>query len=135
MQIQVKTDSHIKGSARLIHEVENVVERALHRFGDRVTRVDVHLSDQNSGDKSGDDDKRCVMEARLARHQPITVSHRSASWEQAVEGAADTLQETLTRIVTRKQTLFKRRARAQASLAAGDSLLERDATVIDYEGS
>jgi ribosome-associated translation inhibitor RaiA len=135
MQIQVNTDSHIKGSAKLTHEVKAVVERALRRFGDRITRVHVHLSDQNSGDKYGDDDKRCVIEARLARLRPITASHRSASLEQAVDGAADTLQEALTRIVTRKHTLFKRRARAQAALAAGDSLFERDATVVDYQES
>ena len=61
MQIQVNTDSHIKGSAKLTHEVETVVERVLRRFGDRITRVHVHLSDQNSGDKCSDDDKRCVM--------------------------------------------------------------------------
>ena len=135
MQIQVNTDSHIKGSAKLTHEVETVVERVLRRFGDRITRVHVHLSDQNSGDKCSDDDKRCVIEARLARLRPITVSHRSASLEQAVDGAANTLQETLTRIVTRKQTLYKRRARAQAALTAGDLLLEGDATIVDYQES
>lgn len=135
MRIQVKTDNHIKSSVKLIHQVKSVVERALRRFGDRVTRVDVHLSDQNSGDKYGDDDKRCVIEARLARLQPVTVSHRSASLKQAVEGAADTLQETLTRIVTRKQSLFKRRARAQAALTAGDPMFERDETVVGYSES
>ena len=75
-----------------------------------------------------DDDIRCIMEARLGGLQPITVSHRSASLEQAVDGAADTLRETLTKFLTRKHTLFKRRARAQA---AGDPPLERDAMVVE----
>lgn len=135
MKIQVRTDSHIKGSAKLTHEVETVVEQALRRFGDRITRVEVHLSDENSSDKCGVDDKRCVMEARLAGLQPVTVSHRSASLEQAVDGAADTLQETLTRIVTRRDTLFKRSARAPAAFTGGDPLRDRDAAGVDDEES
>jgi ribosome-associated translation inhibitor RaiA len=101
MQIQVNTDNHIAGSAKLTHEVETVVESALRRFGDRITRVEVHLSDENSSQKSGDNDKRCVIEARLAGLQPTTVSHQGSSLEQAVDGAADKLKKTLKRTLGR----------------------------------
>ena len=114
MQIHVNTDSHIKGSAKLTHDVETVVEHAVRRFGDRITRVDVHLSDQNSRQKHGDNDKRCVMEARLAGLQPITVSHQGSSLEQAIDGAADTLQQTL------KRTLARRDAPQGRTSYAGD---------------
>ncbi len=129
MQIEVKTDSHIDGSTKLTHQVETVVEEALRRFGDRITRVAVHLSDQNSSHKLGGNDKRCVMEARLVRLKPITVSHRGSSLEEALHGAADTLQETLTRTLTRKSSLFKRRARAQAVVTTVDPPLQHDAAV------
>lgn len=102
MKILVKTDNHIKGSAELTHQVEAVVQNALHRFGDRITRVEVHFSDENSDKKFGDDDKRCLMEARPAGLQPITVSQRGASLEQALDGAADTLQKTLKRALGRR---------------------------------
>jgi len=97
MQVQVSTDNHIEGGEELTRKVEAVVEGALGRFGDRITRVEVHLSDENSSSKFGDNDKRCVMEARPAGHQPITVSDQGASLEQALDGAADKLEKTLRR--------------------------------------
>ncbi len=129
MQIHVYRDSHTAGGAELTRQVEAVVEGALGRFGDRITRVQVHLSDQNSSQKSGDKDKRCVMEARLASLPPITVSHQGSSLEQALAGAADTLEKTLKRTLERKASLFKRRARARAEFTAVDPLLHRGAEV------
>lgn len=55
-----------------------------------VTRLEVHLSDQNGG-KSGQRDKRCVMEARLEGRQPIAASDDATTLDQAVRGAADKL--------------------------------------------
>ncbi len=95
MQIQVNTDNHIEGSAELTRQVEAVVEETLGRFSDRITRVEVHLTDESSSSKARDNDKRCVMEARLAGLQPITVSHQGAALEQALDGAADKLAKTL----------------------------------------
>ena len=101
MHIQVSTDSNIHGSEEMTRQVEAVVEGALGRFGDRITRVEVHLTDENSSSKSGDNDMRCVMEARLVGMQPITVSHQGASLEQALDGAADKLEKTLKRTLER----------------------------------
>lgn len=101
MQIQVNTDNHIDGSADLTRQVQDVVEDTLGRFGDRITRVEVHLSDGNSSEKTGDNDKRCVMEARLAGLQPITVSDEGSSLEQVLMGAADKLEKTLKRTLGR----------------------------------
>lgn len=101
MNILVYTDNHIEGSAELKNQVETVVVSALERFGDRITRVEVHLTDQNSSQKFGDRDKRCLMEARLGGLQPIAVSHEGATLEQAIDGAADTLQKTLKRTLER----------------------------------
>jgi len=94
MQIQVNTDKNIAGSDDLQQQVEGLVEGHLSRFGDRITRVEVHLNDVN-GDKPGDDDNRCVMEARLAGMQPITATHQADTLEQALDGAARKLQRLL----------------------------------------
>ena len=101
MQIQVHTDNHIDGGVGLTRQVEAIVESAMERFGDRITRVEVHFTDENGRQKSGDSDKRCVMEARLAGLQPITVSAEGSSLEQALDGAADKLQKTLKRTLGR----------------------------------
>lgn len=101
MQIQVNTDNHTEGSADLTRQVEAVVEGALERFGHRVTRVEVQLTDESGSKKSGGNDKRCKMEARLAGLQPITVSAEASSLEQALDDAADTLAKTLDRTLGR----------------------------------
>jgi hypothetical protein len=105
MKVLVFTDSHITGSEELSRRVTNVVDDVLDRFRDRITRVEVYLSDENSRQKGGGDDKRCVMEARLAGLQPITVRHLATSGMQAVEGASAKLANTLQRTVRRSENL------------------------------
>lgn len=94
MQIQINTDHNIEGHEALAAHVSSVVEGALGRFSDQVTRVEVHLTDE-VGHKSGQDDKRCVMEARLRGRQPIAVTHHAGSVHQAVDGAAVKLTRLL----------------------------------------
>ena len=101
MQIQVNTDNNIEGSEELTLQVEGVVEGALGRFSNRITRVEIHLTDESSSAKSRGNDMRCVMEARPASHQPITVSHEGTTLEQALDGAANKLEKTLNRTFER----------------------------------
>ena len=70
--------------------VSNVVESALSRISDHITRVEVHLSDETS-DRSGQNDKRCMMEARLEGRQPIAVTHHASTLDEAADGAAGKL--------------------------------------------
>jgi ribosome-associated translation inhibitor RaiA len=101
MQIQVSTDNHINGSDELNRQIRMTLEGVLERFIDRITRVEVHLSDTNSNARSGSNDKRCVMEARIGGLQPVSVSDDGESVEQVVEGAADKLQKTVQRTLER----------------------------------
>ncbi len=94
MQIQVNTDSNIDGREALVRHVEAEVGSSLDRFKDRITRVEVHLSDENAG-KAGGGEKKCLMEARLAGSQPVAVSHAHATLEEAVSGAATKLHHLL----------------------------------------
>lgn len=95
MQVQINTDSNIEGHDELRRQVEAVVRDALARFSERITRVEVHLSDENSAEKSGGDDMRCLLEARLAGLRPTAVSHQAETLEQAVDGAAEKLKRSL----------------------------------------
>lgn len=94
MQIQVHTDSSVEGSQGLTTHVSEVVTKSLGRFADRVTRVEVHLSDDNKG-KSGPDDQRCMMEARLAGLPPTAVTHHAGTLNEAVDGAVDKLKRAI----------------------------------------
>jgi len=90
MKIQLNTDVHIDGTEALAAQVSATVEQALERFGEQVTRVEVHLSDEN-GAKSGQQDQRCMLEARLEGRPPLAVTQHAATQEQAVHGAAQKL--------------------------------------------
>lgn len=94
MQVQVSTDSHIQGGVDLSRAVESTVQSALGRFEPRLTRVEVHLSDENA-DKFHEHDKRCLMEARPAGMQPLTATHFARSVDEAVSGAAGKLARVL----------------------------------------
>lgn len=94
MIVQVNTDHNISGSQDLSSHVEDVVSDSLSHFGERITRVEVHLSDENSH-KSSSDDKKCVLEARMAGMQPIAVTHQGETIEHALHGAADKLKKVL----------------------------------------
>jgi ribosome-associated translation inhibitor RaiA len=94
MQVLTNTDRTIEGHEALAAQVSGVVKSSLRRVADHITRVEVHLSDENSH-KFGQDDKRCVMEARLEGRRPIAVTHQAATLDQAIDGAA----EKLTRLI------------------------------------
>jgi len=94
MKIQINTDDHIHGGEALASSVTGIVESALGRFSEQVTRVEVHLSDEN-GSKSGTQDKRCMMEARLEGLKPVAVVNHAATMKEAVEGATGKLVRLL----------------------------------------
>ena len=95
MQIQINSGHNIEVHEALAAEISGVVERALSRFSDHITRVEVHLSGEDSDKKVGHDDMRCMMEARLEGRQPIAVTHQAATLDQAVDGAADKLHRLI----------------------------------------
>lgn len=101
MQIQVNSDHNIKGGEGLTTYVNDAVENALTLFRNHITRVEVHLSDENSNKKSSVDDIRCVMEARLEGRQPIAATHQGATVNQAVDGAAEKLTRMIESILGR----------------------------------
>jgi ribosome-associated translation inhibitor RaiA len=94
MQIQINTDHHIEGHEALAAWATGEVKNTLSHHSDHITRVEVHLSDEN-GHKSGTNDKRCVMEGRLEGRQPMAVIHHAETLYRAVTGAADKLNRMI----------------------------------------
>ncbi len=97
MQVHVNSN-HIEGSARLQEWVSGSVADRLERYEEFLSRVEVHISDENGG-KNGADDKRCQIEARPKGHQPLSVTHKAESLEQAIEGAAEKMRHALEHLV------------------------------------
>jgi hypothetical protein len=101
MKIQVNTDNHITGREALVEQTAATITSALGHLAEHVTRVEVHLSDEN-GNKTGGRDKRCMMEARLEGHQPIAVTDESGNLDEAIAGAADKLKHALDHTLSRR---------------------------------
>ncbi|MGE1173936.1 HPF/RaiA family ribosome-associated protein [Pseudomonas sp. BW7P1] len=124
MQIQVNSDNHIQSSKRLEEWVRTTIESMLDRYEEDLTRVEVHLSDEN-GDKPGPHDLRCQLEARPKGQPPISVTHKADSLEQALEGAAEKLEHAL------EHKFGKLRGKPRANVVplqgkANDRLLEEE---------
>jgi ribosome-associated translation inhibitor RaiA len=94
MQIQVNHGNHVRLGADVEQRFADIIRDTLNRFGDRITRIEMHLSDENAG-KHGDSDKRCLIEARMANLQPVAVSHLADSWQLAFDGALEKLEHAI----------------------------------------
>jgi ribosome-associated translation inhibitor RaiA len=94
MQVQVSTDKNIDGREALERWAAAELEGKLDHHRQDITRIEVHLSDENAG-KGGTNDKRCVMEARLVDHPPIAVSHHAPGVDEAFRGAQTKLKHAL----------------------------------------
>ncbi len=100
MQIQFNTDKNVTRSEDLIASSTSLISEELSRFSHQITRVEVHLSDEH-GNKEGVNDKRCMVEARLAGMNPIAVTDHANTHEQAVLGAIDKMKTSLEKITGR----------------------------------
>jgi ribosome-associated translation inhibitor RaiA len=94
MQIQINSDHHIVASPELASRIQGLVRDTLDRYSDRITRVEVHLNDLNSS-KNGNNDKRCLMEARLSGLGPVDVNHEADNIELAIDGAMEKLERAI----------------------------------------
>lgn len=104
MQIQISTDHNIEGSEDMAGATTDIVAHALRRLSDHITRVEVHLSDEN-GPKAGENDIRCTLEARLVGRQPIAVTHHADTIPLAVHGAASSLVSLIENTLGRTEGL------------------------------
>lgn len=97
MTILFNTDHTINGKEKLTAPFIELIAEELSRFSEHITRVEAHLSDEN-GKKSGGNDKRCVLEARVEGRPPIAVTSHADTYHQAVDAAIDKLKASLNTI-------------------------------------
>ncbi|MBL7857439.1 MAG: HPF/RaiA family ribosome-associated protein [Cyclobacteriaceae bacterium] len=98
MTIQINTDKTVDGTEERIAPYVAQIESKLSRFSDNITRIEVHLSDED-GNKDGLTTKRCLLEARLKNRKPIAVTNQTDSYDQAIAGALNKLTASLETIM------------------------------------
>jgi ribosomal subunit interface protein len=98
MQIQINSDKNINITDELKEDYKAKTEKRLARFDSFITRIEVHLSDENS-EKSGLNDKKCLIEARMENRQPIIVTDTSEAIEKSFSSALNKMRRKMDSIV------------------------------------
>jgi len=98
MTIQFNTDKNINGNEEFTAPYVAQIENEFSRYSHQITRIEVHLSDQD-GNKKGLNSMHCMIEARLEGRQPIAVTNQADTHDQAVDGAIQKLATSLDTII------------------------------------
>ncbi len=97
MLIQFNADKNLTVHEDFNDKLSTLLKDKLSRFSEHITRIEVHLSDDN-GSKQGPDDKKCLLEARVEGRPPVAVSATAKNYEVAVEAAISKLRSSLDTI-------------------------------------
>lgn len=101
MQIQIHKGKQVEVGEDFNEFVSGEIETKLKRFEERITRIEAHFADENGSAKTSDNDKRCVLEARLTGHQPVSVTAHGSLVKYALEGAIEKMKTALGRTLDR----------------------------------
>ncbi len=131
MQILVNSDHTVDTPKGFKAYVRRVIEKALEHHDAQITRIEVHFADEN-GDKTGANDKRCVMEARLAGRKPIAVTEHADTLDEVISGAAEKLKHALLSILGKEHNHHPRISGHGGIFKNEDPMLDpADADVVD----
>jgi hypothetical protein len=98
MKIQFNTDHNISGTEDLRISFEAILVKELSRYVPQLNFIEVHLTDID-GNKEGQVDKRCLLEARLEGLNSMVVTNFANSNIGAVEGAIEKLKASLDTVI------------------------------------
>lgn len=98
MVIQIHTDKNIDSSEAMQAYFSKYIEDYFSIESEQLTRIDAFLKDENA-EKSGPDDKRCLIEIRPSGLQPIAVTHYAATVKEAFEGAVEKASHALNNVL------------------------------------
>jgi len=100
MLVKINTDKTLIGDKKMEEYFITQVKEALSRYESQLTRIEIHLKDEN-GIKKGINDICCTFEGRLKGRKPIAVTCNADTVELAVSGAVDKIINTIETILGR----------------------------------
>lgn len=103
MQVILNSATRVKDHGAMTSHLESVLAASLRHFGERVLRVDAHLSDDNSAAKADVDDVHCTLEALLIGMAPVIAKDRAATAHQAIQGAVGKLERALDHAMGKRE--------------------------------
>jgi ribosome-associated translation inhibitor RaiA len=121
MQVHINSDNNISMHGKLSDSIGAYINNLLQRFDPYLTRVEVHLTGENTK-KTGPKHKRCVLEARAKRLQPLIVSSKSTDIETAFSGAAAKMHRQLETTYGRLADKRRRKQRMERRITSLQSV-------------
>ncbi len=118
MQILLQSDPNTDSSQLMAEHFATVVNAAMGRFGERVTRVEAHLSGANGQPKTSGNDIHCTLQATLKGLDAVVVKDQSGNAHQAIDGALRKLKRAVGAEIAKHDP---RGQRSQAAVAAAVS--------------
>lgn len=101
MKILINTDNNLNITQELSDFYKNMIAGELDRFEEQITRIEVHLSDEDGSNTAGEDSIRCMLEARLEGLEPSVVTAHADNPEQAASAAVEKLKASLSSTIGR----------------------------------
>lgn len=92
MIILINTDKNLRENEAERTDLKLLIRQEMKPFIAHISRIEVHLSDEN-GAKSGFDDKRCMMEVRIEGRLPMAVTAHAETEDLAMAAALENLKE------------------------------------------
>jgi ribosome-associated translation inhibitor RaiA len=108
MQVLLNSETQIKNHLAMTAHLHRVVGVVLGHYGERITRIDGHLSDANSAAKSDTDDIHLTLEASLPGLAPVVVKDRASTAHQAIQGAVDKLDRAVAHVLGKRDSRRER---------------------------
>lgn len=102
MIVQINTDKTLDGDDKMQKYFTTRVEDALERYESHITRIEVHLKDEN-GSKDGFNKISCLLEARLKGLQPVASTSQADTVELALTEALSKIETVMDTILGRIQ--------------------------------
>jgi hypothetical protein len=86
MKVQINTDKNIEGNERLEDYYTEELKKEFSHFDYKITRIEVHFSEETDKQFAADN-KRCLLEFRLEKMDPLVVTAYSQTIEKAFDAA------------------------------------------------
>jgi ribosome-associated translation inhibitor RaiA len=102
MIIQLNTDKNLTIHSEYEAQITEKLNIDLERYTDHITRIEVHMSDEN-GSKGGVNDKKCLLEARFEGKPPVVTSDLGDTYDLALKGATEKLKNALKTVMSKLQ--------------------------------
>lgn len=93
-RVQFNSANDVNGDDAVNEAISASLRSKLSRFEPRLTRIEVHFSDEN-GPRSSSDEIRCMIEARPKGSGPVSVTGTGTNVEQAASVAASKMVSLL----------------------------------------